>query len=731
MNHHETGNFLPSPNHNFTPSVIIFCGSLSKEAISLLGDGVRTRLGTSISSEAFLQDHLKSLSDISEERIRRLIAPFFRFEFRTAMAERGYSQAREEGELTTAKIIVVCDRAANDPSTVSQLLQSLATVIQSALANVRYELTLIVLGSGTLDLGKSKHAYWPRFRLQEEALDGVKASQDIVLGACQNLLVALTGSELVSALNWSIADKESVDWIWTGVSALAVDLDNMREFLQEAVLERLLLPLIMTNWNENGKRLVDEAVAEKIEDMQSALLSSAIQDTTPYSWQGKTEKRNVIRFEIDRGSELAPKVFRPEKDLAPALSANYEQLAEALTQNLGKETSQQYAHLLDVLAFFLDRSTSRNKDRSTPLTLIEQWPSGLVVAVYALGKMIAKLKGSMDARCNGKDVPPFPIRTRRFLMSVGESDASAVYSTMRRLVRLERTILSYLGTVLKLIPAWPLVTGILIVIFSLETVTAALAAATLLIVVGIIEQAIWRYIVQRQRRKLERENEQRVSGSALRIVARVLQDYRLLVIARLIDIFHTLQRLMELVFDLVKKTADSRAKRTTARKGDSGTVYWLADYARCLAWSDQAIKQANETSSPYENVTTMLIAQHVFPLLEQLESPQAVLQKIQSIAHKYAQENFRSDVLEPYVLAGQEKPLQSGKQWEWLYKRAHPLGQTGKKVEALTVIALASDAALIGASGRSSEYWSDEWIVARSSLGHETLCFRGLVEFNQ
>lgn len=719
MNDPKADNFQPSQTHAITPTVIIFCGSFSKETIALLGDGVRGRLGTSIPIDALLQDHLQSLPDVSDERIRQLVAPLFRFEFRTKMAG-------------VIQIIVVFDQTANDSSTSSQLLQSLTGAIQSALASVEYDLMLIVIGGNALDLGNCKHAYWPRFRLQEEALGGVKAPQDIVLGACQNLIVALTGSELVRALNYSIADRESVDWVWMGASALSVDLDSMREYHEDAVLERLLLPLVMTNWNENGKPLVDKAASGKIEELQSAMLSSAIEYTAPYAWQGRTEQKEIVRFGLDRGSKLVSKVFRPEKDLPSVLSANYEQIAEALTRNLGKEASQQYAHLLDVLAFFLDRSTNRGNDRGTPLTLVEQWPSGLVVAVHAVRKMLTRLKDSADARYNGKDVPPIPIKTKPFLMSMGESDASAIYGAMRRLMRLERTILSYQGTALKLIPAWPLTTGILIPVFELDLGIAALAAAAIVTGIGVIEQLIWRYLVQRHRSKLERENEQRLAGSVLRIVARTLQDYRLLVMARLIDICQTLQRLTELLFDLAKKTADNRAKKTIAQKGDAGTVYWLADYTKCLDWADQAIKQANETSLPYTNVTTMLIAKYIFPLLEQPASPRDVLQSIRAIAHKYAQENFQSDVLEPYVLSEQEEPLQYGRRWEWLYKRAHPLGQTGKQnAKSLTIVALANDAALVGAFGQESQFWGKDWLVVRSSLAHSIICLRGLIEFNK
>jgi len=161
---------------------------------------------------------------------------------------------------------------------------------------------------------------------------------------------------------------------------------------------------------------------------------------------------------------------------------------------------------------------------------------------------------------------------------------------------------------------------------------------------------------------------------------------------------------------------------------DTGTVHRLVDLKRCSEWAGQALRQADATEEKFTNIVTALIAEQVFLLLRQPSSYRYVVKKIESVASQLTENSFHSNALEPYALAEGKESLERGKRWQWLYQRAHPLGGVSGSggQSSFTIMALASDAALTGASGESSEYWQAHWLVARSRQPHEIICLRGV-----
>jgi len=403
------------------------------------------------------------------------------------------------------QIIAVCHLAGSDEAEgASRLLQSLAAAVRNVTSrSAKYSLALVVLGDGVPDLETGRQ-YWPRIRLQTTTYGGAVTEHDRLIEACQTIIVALATSELLRAIDHTIPlEKRPAGWIWMGASALVVELTRMREFVRLLILRDTIRRVTGTELTFASEQRLANEMKDGVERFQSATLMRALAIASRFSWDGKADRRHVRELTLNHDAELRAKIYPPSSDLSSLLAARYATLRDALIENLAQTENEQYERLLDIFAFLLDRRIAGNRGKGGALSLQEPWPSGLPAAIHAIESATDELKNSPDIYFNGKAMPAHPIGDDYFLTTVGESDASAVYADFRRHTRFVRTISSPLGLLLKLLPGWPLLTGILTVITQWGVGRAALVAGSSLVAIGLIETAIWRILASKRLENLQ------------------------------------------------------------------------------------------------------------------------------------------------------------------------------------------------------------------------------------
>lgn len=713
---------------------MILCGPVPGDEAQAIRDGVCNRL-LYVPVEVVRWAQMPSVDDIAEDRFDQVVAPLLELETWQQLTSAGYVRDLPGSERLPLQVIVIYYlRGDREKADVSHPLSKMATTAESVLsAKADFSLSLVVLGDGALDLAEEVQSqYWPRIRLQTAAAGGARVDHSRVVEACQSIVVALLTSELARVIDHVVGpDRQSAGWIWMGAAALIADLARMREFLRLLVFRDLIHPIIGSPLTPADCRFLTKAMQDKVESFQAAMLMQALAIASQYSWTGEATGRRVQRFGLSPDTELRAQLHTPGSDISKRLTAHYTTLRDALIEHLAATASEQYGRLIDIFSFLLDRSVPGGSSGGNPLSLQESWPSGLHAALYAVESAAIALKDSPDMYFGEKGVPAHAIGSDYFLTAVAESDAGTREAVFRRFGRFSRTISSPQGLLLKLIPAWPLLTGMLLTVTPWSEGRAALVAAIALVVIGAVEWILWWLLAKRRRAVLCRQLEERVANSVLGLIAKSLRDYRLRTVGQLKNCASTLKRLLSLLqqtdTDIQKRLGALNAWYETLCR-ETASVYWLVDFERCQEWAESALRQANEAQVDFSSVTAALIVQYVFPLLRQTGSYWHVVREIAATAENLATGSFRSDVLEAYALTEYEDVLKDGRRWQWLYQRAHPLGEPVSVKSSFTVITLANDAALMGASGQSSEYWQDDWLVARSRQPHEIICLRGLVE---
>lgn len=717
------------------PSIVILCGPVPGDDAQAIRNNVCNRLGLHVPISVVRWTQIPSADDIVEDRLDQVIAPLLELETWQQLASAGYVRDLPGDKRLSLQVIVVYYlRDGHEKADAPHLLSRLATAVKNVLSGkAEFSLSLILLGDGALDLDEeTQFQYWPRIRLQTAAVGGARVDHDRVVEACQSIIVALLTSELARAIDHAVGpDRQLVGWIWMGAAALIADLARMREFLRLLVLRDLIHPIIGTPLAPAECRLLTKATQDKVESLQAATLMQALAIASHYSWTGEATGQRVQRFGLSPDAELRAQLHTPGSDISKPLTAHYTTLRDALIEHLAPTASEQYGRLIDVFSFLLDRSVTGGGSGGSPLSLQETWPSGLSATLYAVESATIALKDSLDVYSGEKDVPAHAIGSDYFLTAVAESDTGMRDAGFRRLRRFRRTISSPQGLLFKLIPAWPLLTGMLLTVSQWTEARSALIAAIALVVTGVLEWVLWWLLAKRRLNALHRQVEEKIANSVLGLIAKSLGDYRLRTVGQLRNCASTLKRLLSLLqqtdTDIQKRLGALNTWYETLRR-ETASVYRLVDFERCQEWAESALRQANEAQIGFSSVTAALIAQHVFPLLHQTGSYRHIVREIEATAENLVGDSFRSDVLEAYALTEYEDVLKDGRRWQWLYQRAHPLGGSDSTTSSFTIVTLANDAALMGASGQSSEYWQDDWLVARSRQPHEIICLRGLVE---
>gem|GEM_PF-2957455 len=802
----ETG-WQPGSTSPLIPTLLLLCGPLPDEDANYIQQSVQNRLGDQVPPSTVAWGRLGSADDIFEEAIAELVAPMTKQRFWDGMVARGYAQVIPYP--ISLRIIVVYDLAeGDDVESAHVLLQQLATVAQNVLVGTaEFSLELIVFGDGVIDLRKET-LYWPRIRLQTEAHSGIVAERRRIIEETQTILVALLSSELTMAIEYIVrTKKEDVGWIWMGASALVVELAHLEEYLRLLILQSLIQPLIQTQLSPANQQFLDRALkdgvaellkrvedeAKRITGTISLLESRATTIKPPPLWEFRIEPKGKesgapreifsLQEELKDKFELSMVGLTgllkdqqpPPKELSYLLCGSYARLRESLVENLDKPEGDNYVYLLKSLTNILDRAFEpKGGELIQPLELREKDAVGLPALVYAMERATTELRDSPDLHLDGQVIPVHPLESDYFLTALAEADATAIQAAYRRYFRFCRNLLSWPGIVLKLIPAWPLLTGILAMITHKGEAWSALVAALALTAIGIVDGVFWLVLEKGSRyRQYRAQYEKTLADSVPRLAATILRDYRLSIFRHLSDIFFGLAQLLLLLEDkaedVSKKLANLKAYLETPNL-ETSPIYRLDNLTVWSQWARKAIELARPT--PYaSSKSAQIISEEIFSLpknqhpehgeAQVFYPPQPaayhrVVSEIEAEADRLTRHFFLSSSLEPDARADWENPvggepaeaeelaairksladirsleennpLAGEKRWIWLYTKAHPLGRSqDPAAQSFTIVTLASDAPLQGFAG---EYLrKSDWLVARSRHPYEIICLRGVVE---
>jgi hypothetical protein len=484
--------------------------------------------------------------------------------------------------------------------------------------------------------------------------------------------------------------------------------------------------------------------------------------------------------------DLLHSIPLPELEkLASPLAENYKILDKALQDVLSKRSTTEYQRLLDTFAFLLDRNSYAGENKRMPLDPNQEWPSGLQTVKYSIRKFMDFLTNAPAVKFDGREIEPAALGTAAYWETAAAEDILVIEGAIRRYERLRRSISSGWGVALKLIVGWPLLYGLLDVLTNWDQWIIIVVPAVALALLGLIELIIWQIRARRLLFQIRKEINARLAKRALSILAKTLYDYRLLVLAHLRPIrraFANIDAVIREEFQQVQSRC--REIGDTASSREDGNQYWLVDFKRALgtetvtvkakhaveesqhsdeeskraeeweplegelasiwrdpesgsetlSWKSEARRKANveamRENENYRKAETAIIAKHLLPLFQHPASPLEVVQAFRESGMKWAKQEFKPQLMEPYLLADENEVLKEGKKWRWLFQHAHPMGASSESKGRLpfTLIAVPDNKALGGPTGRGSADWQEDWLAICSRQTNEIGCMRGIVE---
>ena len=739
----------PGDVHHLVPTLVLMCGKMDmKDAISIQVN-VRERLGPSVPANAVRWEQIKSIEDASEERIKGLLAPFLKLEYVEDLSAGGFLETPSKEELLDLQIIVVYDLTGQDKADAS-FLQKMESALGKLLSKgAEASLPLLVIGEGEPDLGRQT-TYWPRFRLQSRTYSGLVADRERILEVCQNLIVALVTSELVRAIDHKVGpDRGSVGWIWIGASALVVDLVGMREFVRHSIFHELVQPMIKAEFTADVRHQIEVGMQDQVQAIQAKNLASAMSIVSKHGWFAKSEEgtKRITQMDLKPEDELTVKIFEPGSNLAVDLSERYEISRRSLIRHLGERAGEEFGKLREGFAFRMDPrpedydsildTTRKVESQDTLLSLRQQLLPGLAAATFAVEKAAEYMTKSRDINYPG--LSPHPVGSGYYLAATAKLDANTIHGKYRRYRRHKKTMLSPQGFILKLVPAWPFLTAMILVLTDWHRILASLVAALLLSGLGIIQFMGLRRSLANLWKRVRSDIQRTVRLSVLGVIANVLWGYRILVAGQLTEMAFNLKNLRSLLAwedtKSLRRIAESKAKSDAHFKGQT-TVYWLADWDRY----DDHVPKAIASAAPrdfYSSIAEIIVksvvggdGQPTTASEKPEQSYRFVFNKIERWVEQLTEEVFYLPELKAHALAGKESPLKDGKRWKWLYEKAEPLGG-GAFAKSFTVFAGENPAAYdttTAALVKDSPYWVPGCQIAMSRQQHEISCIRGVIE---
>ncbi len=666
--------WMPSPEHQMVPTVALFCGAVRDVDAHQIQLNVRERIRPSFPEEAIRWERIATDEQLTDARVAGILTPFMNEDFVNVLQSRGVlKRSANRTPSPDAQVIVVHRHADGGNAEAARFLQTLGSAITRCAneENARIALILLAIGDGKLELGKQAR-FAPRFRLSSRTDRRTKVDDKRIFEVCQNLIVACLTSELLDAVQFALREeRRSVSWIWVGASAVAADIASMQECVHRRVLLDLISPML-----ENPPTIVDrQRISEEMDDLVQVLqaenLSSAANlPLVKESWGvALAERSKAIRktITLDPRAPIRQDILKPLMDLikelkqypseelrdhyeelkgyyAARLQGHYINLRDYLVEGLLGPINQQYRRLSEVFKFYFEPPKDADVFQSPNPSSIDAnvviQPEEVEKQRYRLSATAHSIEATANALSGSPDIVYPGLSYLRYskedyLAAVAVEDAEVVYATHLQFHRNARVMLSPLGYLLKLLPAWFLLTGILfgarplleligwipfLDALGLRQWSDICTALATLLILSMLATADY---VQSQNSlrtlwRTFRERVERTAGdSVLRLLYKVLRDYRLLLVTRLNDVAAVLKNLVTL-FEKAELECKLRIAEIEGKlqsfDGSEGALYWLADLQVCEQWAEQAgvtIKRAKGLRSVFEHMIPEIISAQV------------------------------------------------------------------------------------------------------------------------
>jgi hypothetical protein len=507
----STVTWKQSNKHYITPTLVLACGKIPSDDVEAIRLNIEQRIGAgldpdewedlgfTVPADVIRWERIETSAQATKDTIERFVAPFSQLEYVQRLVDRGIlpEMPTKDKPLHIQVIVLHEDGADSD---FANLLQTLADGVSKVFEhNATFALVLIAIGE--LDPTVQNGAlYWPRFRLQTRTAGGMVATRERILEVCQNLIVALVSSELVSKIDTLIGqEKQSIKWIWIGGSALISDVANMYEYVRLNVLQELVNLLLKEKLTPDDQRWIDDWMQDQISLLQDTTRKTALSIAENQKWDIRPKvkppdlaailRRKIYGFFLSRfrwdiqllkekeeklplplmpGIELKDKIASPDKSLTIFLLECYRRLRDGLEEegSVGATVQREYRELLKNLSTLI-RSPEASTTTSTALsstqttlstgtsqspiqTLGPRRPGGLAAVIYATARACSVLRQSRDVPI--RDITIHRTKSDYYLTAVAEADADGAYAAYRRWFRYKRSLLSPWGYLLSLIP---------------------------------------------------------------------------------------------------------------------------------------------------------------------------------------------------------------------------------------------------------------------------------------
>jgi hypothetical protein len=689
--------------------------------------------------------------------------PLCAHELWNQMVARGYYPALPTVRL---QVVVLWDAFSDRGEWSTDLLRRLPQELKANLPLVEVQPVLILLEGVSSPESQDLRAYWPRIRLGMITSAGGRVTRAKVLDVCRHLLVASIASELMRAIDYY---KDEAEWLALGASALIVDIATIRHWLEEAVIRRVLEPWVENPLTASDRQLIKEAVEERASVLQQEMLHKAAGILQESGWKVTLEE-DIVRgcrlenallretaFGPYRGrlwpkegrvpGEKAVERFRrllweywelllalskpflpKEQDLSTRLEEHYGRLINDLKQGeLVPWLRQTGERLKAFLGSFLDRAVRQafaNRGFDIPSANL---PSGLKAAVCAVNAMrvrLSELPIMKIPRDDGDTVHPAALSDERFLRAAAETDALIVQGEMRRYLHFARSLSSPLGVLLNLLPAWPLM-GLLL---GFLIPAAWFWAGIGLLIIGLGELIYW-WLVRARRLlyRIRKKAHQILVDRILTLTTHCLSDMRFWLLTHLREIVSIMEDL-----DMRLQERYERAKqvcfnmRRAESRAANGSFHLVVDVDEIQREINLIERDIHSLVPPqYGSILTELVARKIWPLAGQPVSALTVLREIEARCLEKIADRWQPARFTPGAIAEGIESLRKGRRWEWLWQQAQPLGQE-RGASSFTLI-LAPETELLGATGKNSPFWQEDWLEGDTFQTHEEMCIRGIV----
>lgn len=661
-----SSSWQPGEDHYVLPTLVVLRSTNSRE-IERLQLGVEGRLFRLVEGRLCRLAEIGALrwvnwSESSQEEslvaaVEDACALLLQDDLWQRMVKKGYQRHQPaDPSFTRVQVIVVWDGSTATLEDSTAALEDVLKVKQKLEERAEILPVLIWLGEQPEPPLGSLQDYWPRIRLDTITTGGTEVEPKWLYQACQHLLVALVATELTRAIEHVVqGEREKVEWLVLGASALVADLPRMRSWLREATLKRVLKPLVAAPFTDVDRHRIEKLVEKRAMKFRRALLEEASDALREAQWQMDIAAKDVEEPEdtlavqrcvlIERelretafgqyqggvpsggSSQRSPLrslpslIFAlgdpstPEPDLTKKLVDHYGELADLLEQwlsvngwrGLAPKAQEELTSLRAFLGAFLDRGLIPAE--GVPVLQVaeeDESPEGLEAAIHAVESMtrrMAKEGDVRDARDQKEDqwMSPFfvSLGTKRHRQVAAEIDTDMVEGYIRRYHHFERTLASPLGVFLHLLPAFPLATHLLnLLLRSLKPEWkiehSLLICGIALVSIGAAELShLWLVRARQLLNEVQWRSHRSLADRVLERVAHAIRDYRVWVLHQLRETESLLQNLYDLLLERYQEA--ERVSWTIGESYARGSLYHLLDPKEVLYWAERASENVHRS----------------------------------------------------------------------------------------------------------------------------------------